>query len=331
MRGERAMKFAITTSRGLFVYDYDADSVTPVPRGTPQEEDDSVSYAFGISWTQQHFYAAWRRPDEIIEYDKELKPTGRVISQPDGPDALGDIHQILCRSGKIWATCCGYNRIHVYDAATLKLDRSWNPAYGQDDAEPGKASFYEGSYLGKYKHWNSIRIVEDKLYLLAHMYDCPPSKVWEFSFPELEFRRKIPGGECAHNIFFYDGKLNILDSKNGRICQPEIGLCHGFFDRSPFFRGVSQVGDKIAIGFSGQCLDARKRPSTPGGLIFLDRCDPMAYEIRFNGVGPIMDIRCLDAYDSAHGIDPFWELCQESCATEPGSGIIPPDESKKEN
>ena len=310
-------EYMISASSGLWHYDYAEDFVTNIPRGTKGYTD--VTDAFGISWTSERMYVAWRHPDEIVEYDLNFKPTGRSISNEGKPWGmlLGDIHQILCHDGRIWVTCCGYNCIQVYDAISFNLERVWNPCDGHDSDELG-----EESNNGKYKHWNSIRIMGDRLYLVSHMYDCPPSKVWEFSFPDLKFIRKIPGGECVHNVFFHDGALAVLSSKDGRILFPESGKSITFFDRKPFWRGISQAGGRLALGFSSQCLSRAARPDVPGGVVFLDHSDPMRFDVKCNGIGPIMEIRCLDEHDAAHDAAPFKPRFKEETRLKIGMLVI---------
>ena len=109
------MKFAISTHKNCFIYDYEADSITTIERGTA-----GATWAYGISWLKDKMFIGWRKPGEILEYDTNFKFTGRKCDLSDGRK-IGDVHQIVCFDEKIWATNTGKNSIYIFDAKTLEL------------------------------------------------------------------------------------------------------------------------------------------------------------------------------------------------------------------
>ena len=297
------MKFIITTHNNCLLYDYEARKILKNLRRPTK----GINWSYGVSWHKDKLFIAWREAHEILEYDKDLKPTGRAIKSCDA-HPIGDMHQITCYDGKIWVANTGYNRISIFDAETLKLVEEWYPDKGHNDGEPiynpNKVPTHVNNY---YKHFNSIMFNGDGIYVLAHMtIHNPPSKVWQFT-SDKKLMRKIKGGKQAHNIFFLNDKLTVCDSDNHCLLQPESGKVIFRSMRGAWLRGASMPPDLLVIGRSDVCRDKARRNKALGGLIFFKDRNLGKPETIWLGKGPVEEIRCLDAPDEAHPQPPFWD------------------------
>jgi len=298
------MQFIISTENDCFTYDLNKKlKVKQIKRGT-----EGKRWAYGISWWGDRLYIAWRSPHEIVEYDRKLKPTGRVCKVPKSPAVIGDLHQITCYDKKIWCASTGTNSIVTFDCGTLDYIESWKPHEGvADDDGPYNPPKGKPRYTEDYKHYNSIMFRSGRIYINAHMTTHnPPSNVWVFTYPGLKFIKKVEGGESSHNIFFIGDELTICDSGNGRLIQPEKYLEIFRGGIGSFLRGISQPPGKLIIGRADKCIKA-DRPKARGGLVIIHDRKFKSPDPRWLGYGPIEEIRCLDEEDLAHPVpEPFW-------------------------
>lgn len=256
--------------------------------------------SYGISWYRDRLFIAWRGPCEILEYDIDLKPTGRKCKG----SKLGDLHQIICFDNKIWVANTGKNLISIFDINTLDLVEDWCPHLNRDQDDNHILSKDNNIH---YKHYNSIMFNKKKIYINAHMTkNNPPSKLWIFKYKNKKFISKISGGISTHNIFFIDNKPIVCDSENGKILSLQDKTHLSFVKYSSFLRGVSMPKNMIIVGRSDKIIDRDKRAHGQGGLvIYNDHSFTKNYSLGLY-MGQVHEVRCLDEKDKAHPTNIFW-------------------------
>lgn len=288
------MKFIISTFKGCFVYDYNRKKIVKQLQHSLSGKKNRVAY--GISWFKNKLFVAWRKPHEILEYNKNFELTGRKCSG----GRLGDLHQITCFDNKIWVANTGINCISTFDVKNLEFIEKWRPQdWIKDNDKPLKNKYY-------YKHFNSIMFWKEKMYINAHMTrNNPPSKVWEFEYSNKNFIKKIPGGVSSHNVFFIKNIMYICDSESGRIIRPDTKKIAFSGGPKSFLRGVSLPSGMVVVGRSDFIKERGNRVKGNGGIIVFNNRNFVSPNIIWLRKGPINEVRCLDKKDEAHPTNIF--------------------------
>lgn len=292
------MRLIVTTMLDCYVYDTQSrvqKRVERIERQTPQPRE-----AFGVTWTQSRLYIGWRRPCEVLEYDRALSPTGRACRPWKGHEFEGGahectLHQLLHLDGVLLVANTGRDEVSAFRLDTLKQVKAWKP---HECAGVGKKP--------KHLHYNTMYAAAGKMFIVAHMHGTKDSEAWEFergeALSQVRFVARHACGNAAHNVFPLAGQLLVLDSNRSRIVklsEPNRILFQG--PRGTLLRGVARGGDGLVVGCSALQPDRELRRWVHGDLLAWEDGDlsrePVVHEM---GGGPISDVRCLDRPDAAH-------------------------------
>jgi hypothetical protein len=214
------------------VYDTRTRSKERIKRPTPGNRA-----AYGVTWGRRFAYIGWREPSEVIEYDKDLRPTGRQCQSLAGydfrPGEHGSApHQALYLEGSLILAHTGRNAICAYGIADLKQHGAWSPA--------SERRAFRGV---EYHHLNTVFARPGELYAVAHMAGAQESEVWRFrrgqGLSNLQFIESYGCGRGAHNVFPLGNGLAVCDSMNSQVVR--VGGEKQVVYRGPedrLFRGV---------------------------------------------------------------------------------------------
>ncbi len=190
------------------------------------------------------------------------------------------IHQID-RFEKFLYLCDTYeNRLLV-----MNLKTRWaRKIYPAGKLKNGRSS-------SNYCHFNSVFVVGDVVYLLAHNETVKTGKkstIYCLDKKSLEVLDIIEtSGTNAHNIVFYQGEIMYCDSMKGAIIHGEKVL---FQDERYMARGLSVTDDYIVVGGS-EFAKREKRSAINGIMFFLNKKGECVSTIELGEIGGLKEIR----------------------------------------
>lgn len=146
---------------------------------------------------------------------------------------------------------------------------------------------------GKYCHFNSVLVNEDKIFLLAHNNTKKTgvkSEVYVLDFHDKNVENIIKTeGSAAHNIAFKDNQLIYCDSLGSRLMWGG----ESFFKNEDYFvRGLSLTDNEIAVGGS-EFAKRENRSSKDGRIWFFDSDGNKTGQLNLYQIGPVQEIRSL--------------------------------------
>jgi len=295
------MKLLVGTLADCFVYDVDTREKTRVQRPTAGNRA-----AYGITWGGKYAYIGWREPSEVAEYDRDLKPTGRLVITDAGhefrPGEKGSApHQMMYANQLLLLANTGKDEIVAFEIGGLRQVDSWSPRQ------------IEPAYMGaEYHHLNSVFAWGKELYVVAHMAGARESQAWTLSpdgpLHDSRVRNVRQCGTGAHNVFpLNEGLASCasMDSQVVHLGSEKQVVYQGPRDR--LFRGVCYAGNAFVLGWSAFEKKREDRRHAAGGL-YVWRSGPFQGEPEEHvlDAGPVCEVRCLDMSDRAHPNGRLW-------------------------
>lgn len=260
------MDLLLTTSQSLLLLDTDT--------GHAARLDQHRGLYYGMAHHGEHLYVAARKRlvssdvapaeerGEILIFDRALRQCGSL----QAPFPLRDMHEIAWHDGCLWITASHDNMVAVYDG------RAWQQWYPLGEAGQGDVN-----------HFNSFLFEPGLLWLLAH--NRGASELLAFALPGRTLLRRLPLGNCGHNIWREQGRLHSCSSADSRIVD-EAGFA---LDTGGFPRGVANDGRQRCVGISA-LIERKARDFTSGKLLVLDQDWRPSHEIELDGEGLILDL-----------------------------------------
>jgi hypothetical protein len=208
-------------------------------------------------------------------------------------DCLSDPHQILCEGDYVLITNTGRNCLTVVRRADLFYRHVWFDEARWDCKGPDRP-------VGK--HLNSVQVVGDRLYVLAHNFERG-SLIAELTWPGLELVQWHPTRAYqAHNLWAQPGgEILTCNTIDGSVIEAVSGRVL-WRSRTPTLltRGLACSGNYIFVGMS-TFAKRQDRTRTDGGVWVLDR--DTWKEIDFLPLpasGNVREIRIVDHPDECH-------------------------------
>ena len=239
---------------------------------------------YGLTWNRKNIFVS--QQTNILEYDKNFNFT-RVVTN----ETHSGTHQILYKDDIIWVVSTNTNCIH-----RIHLN--------------GKKDYFlplEGIYnklpseLEDTNHYNSILIIDDKLYISAHnRYE--PSYILVYHYPSLRLIHRIEGiGRKIHNILVIKDEIFTLDSGGTQSLISNKGFSLKLGNPDQFLRGMACSEDYIFAGCFPWSEDRKIRTGGDSEIVIIDRKSmEISERITVKDVGNINEIRLLDRFDYCH-------------------------------
>lgn len=238
------MKVLATTSHSVFALDCNTGDARVVHRG--------AGLYFGIARVGTRYAVAARRrlvssavPREA-EHGCLLLVDARFASCEtiEAPFPLRDLHQIAWFDDRLFVTCSFDDAIAVFDGAGWER---WTPQLPRDVAARRSRSDAEHDRY----HYNSFLLLDDEVALLAHNHG--PSNVDFFDRRSRSFRRTLPLGVQAHNLWYEGDRLWTCSSIEGRLVADDgEAIATGGFPRGVAFDGRARAFGLSALSERGQ-------------------------------------------------------------------------------
>jgi len=280
------MKLLVTTYNFAAVYDLESGSLSKIHEGAGKY--------FGVSWDSDTVYMGLGRRaflgekygdnEKILCFNRQLQFTGELFNTNIG---LTNVHQLLVKDAILWMVNTGKNRIDTYHLHDRKI-KYWYPHFFKRNKN--------------YNHFNSIYIQDNRLYLLAHN-DTNPSRVYIYRYPQLSLLQKITLGTQAHNLLVDGDEIYICDSAGSKNVISSRNSA--FHIEEGYTRGIAASESHLFVGVSNKAERGRRQDGDCRIVIFNRKNKIPEKHITLKDAGNIYEIRILDAWDYAHGIQPF--------------------------
>ena len=227
------MAFLITTTQHVLAFDQSAQTFRRVHSGR--------GLYYGVCEVGDQYFIACRNetrgPEDerlrqlergtILVFDRNF----RLIEELEPEFPLRDVHGMASFDGKLWVTCSLDNMVAVFDLKT----RAWSSWYPSPDP---------GARGRDVNHFNSIALIEGRVWLVAHNFGA--SHLLCYDYPSLELRKVHQVGHQAHDIFPLDGAL--------ATCNSQFGSLQSMAGREvrtgSFPRGIAFEQGAIVLGLS---------------------------------------------------------------------------------
>ncbi len=271
------MKFLVSTSRALLLFDADRKTFDVVHEGK--------GLYYGISRFPEGYLVAARNRmvssqdpidqerGEILVFSNRLALTG----QWQAPFPLRDMHQIRWFKGELWVTCT------FEDMIAVRVDSgAWRKWFPLGEGPPGTPERY---------HFNSLSFFENRLAVLAHNHGL--SVVYEFdALGHGDLVNQFSLGVQAHNLWVDGGQWHVCSSAEGTVCgqfSGEVALTGGF----P--RGVSAWNAGWLVGIS-EIAERKDRDFSNAQVCGFDKNWRECFRVGLQGFGLVLDIEPLNPF-----------------------------------
>lgn len=221
----------------------------------------------------------------ILVFDRSF----RMVDELRPPFPLRDVHGIAVAHGRLWVTCSYDEMVAIFDLATRAWDR-WYPAPGPPVPDTDV------------HHFNTIRFMNGKLYLVAHRFG--PSLVLCYDFAALQLDSIVNLGCCAHDLFFLEDEMATCSSGEGWLVNRNgLRLRTGGFPR-----GLATTPDGNLLGLSMHA--PREKRSTQDAVLRWYTADwRFKTDFLLPGVGMVLDILEMGEGFNYDRVEP-WPLAE---------------------
>ncbi len=263
--------FLVTTSHSILKLEPDTGEVEPIHHGS--------GLYYGIATDGENYFVAARgrlvsstvSPEEergsVLVFDRSLRQTGEIFA----PFPLRDMHEILWHAGNLWITCSYDNMLAVYRPASGEWER-WYPL-GETASAPLDLN-----------HFNSIAVVRDAMYVIAHNFGA--SELFRFDRETRVLLSRTPFGMQSHNIRQCDdGALMTCSSAEGAV----IDTAGRRIDVGGFPRGLWLGARGNYVGIS-EINERQDRDLSDGRLLVFDLAWKNPRTIDLRGEGLVLDV-----------------------------------------
>ena len=280
-----------------FVLDLDAGEITYIP-ARPEFIDFSLvdrppCRPFGITWSRDELFIANNK--QLLVFDTALNYKGTSDNQ-----LQINVHQLAYRSQRVWA-------VSPWTNSLVGVPTSLPSAPVEFDLIDGSLRPYHHreAYAEEDKcHFNSLLWDADMLFVAAHNFG-PNSFINCYDTRRLcleSVRRHA--GHSIHGLARQFGELFWISTMTGEV-RSDCGYCIPL-SRGGFARGFAMTSQYFIVATS-EFLSRNERATGDSWIQLIDRDAGIAIkEIHVSDTGSINDLRLLDEFDYAHGIDPVW-------------------------
>ena len=271
------MKFFVTTSSTLSIYDGKLSDIKVVPQGRR---------IYGLSWNKDKAYVAIKYPDNeqdtIEEFDRGFNFKKVPIDR-----YLHGVHQLLCLENLLYIVNTDQNEILILDLNSGNINvKKWR------GTEPPV-------------HLNSIWQHDEEFYVVEHRMD--KSIVW-MGNKNWGRIREFSGLSHVHNVYVENDKLYCLSSietsivmidlKSGKI-EEKIKL-KPLFNGVEYIRGLARGQNHWIVGFNKRAKRYKRWYKCNGSVAILDNDFREVDHVAIPSRGQIHEVRLIDEKDYAH-------------------------------
>ena len=255
-------------------------------------EDRFPCTPFGITWDSTNTKLFVSNNRQLLVYDRNFQYR-ETLSTP----LHMNVHQLGYHDGCVWAASPRTNSligIFLDGSSAVELDifrQRLIPYVPRDSADREDL-----------KHVNSLLWAHDALYVAAHNFGSS----FIVSFDKTTFRlssitRDVGGS--IHGVAQHEGELFWIDTE-GHAVRSSGGL-RVPLTRQGFGRGFAMSKDYFVVGIS-RISDRALRAAGDAYVHLIDRTSrTMISEHHISDCGNIHDLRLIDEFDFAHGVQPF--------------------------
>jgi hypothetical protein len=255
-------------------------------------EDRPPCRPFGITWHREECYIANHR--QLLVFDRSFDYL-RTESVP----LQVNVHQLAYHAGHVWVASPWTNSLIGIA-----------PAGGDQHLEFHPMKQVLGTYLPRESaeaddlyHVNCLLWAGDDLFVVAHNRG-KPSYILNFDADTFRLKAlRYDVGAAVHGLAFHEGELYWISTKTQELCS--TGAFHMPLSRRGFARGFALTEDYVIVAIS----EHRTRMDRAGGDSWIQVIDrrtrSVLAEHHLPGTGSINDLRVLDEFDYAHGLEPF--------------------------
>jgi hypothetical protein len=259
---------------------------------------------FGITWNGREVFIANNR--KLLVFDNEFNylrtsPTKLQIN----------IHQLAYHAECVWAVSPWTNSLIGVplkpgaEAVELDLGSHIVRPYDQRDQSP------EDEW-----HFNSLLWTDGCLFVAAHAFENM-SFINRYDAPTLRLDGvHRDAGYSIHGLARYRGELFWISTMTREI-RSDAGYCLPL-SRPGYARGLAMTSQYFIVAISS-LLARRERHIGDSWIQVIDREQgSVLNEINLSDTGSINDLRLLDEYDYAHGVNPLWQSAGQKTACRDG-------------
>jgi hypothetical protein len=234
------------------------------------------------------------RDDErgcILLFDECLRQHDTI----EAPFPLRDIHEIAWFDERLWVTCSFDDMIAIFDGTRWER---WTPEVPERDSDRPVRDAENDRH-----HYNSFFFADDEIALLAHNHG--PSDVHCFERRSRSFRRTIPLGRQAHNIWRVGDALLTCSSIEGKL----VGSDGWELATGGFPRGICSTATHRAIGISALSERGQRDWASPAVALHDASWRPLHY-VHLVREGMILDLAPATEIDVAQARNGGFETCR---------------------
>jgi len=245
---------------------------------------------FGITWTSDVLYVVNNK--QLLMYDRTFDYLGT-----HAVPVHENTHQLAFHDGFVWAVSPRTNSL-------IGVRPAGEPGDEFDIFRQQRGAYVprSSSEQDDLKHVNSLLWTDSKLYIAAHNFG--PSFIMTFDSASLRLVSLMQDvGGSIHGLAIDGDELFWLDTEGNAVRSS--GGVHMTLQRTGFARGFAMTREHYIVAIS-EISDRRSRISGDAYIHVIERASgSLLAEHRLIGTGNVNDLRLLDAFDLAHGVDPF--------------------------
>ena len=247
---------------------------------------------FGITWNDEQLLVA--NHTQILAFGRNLRYLRTI-----GSSLQINIHQIAWHEERVWAVSPRTNSL-------ISCSLNSNVDSYEFDLVDQKTLRYIPRFAAEHSdifHFNSILFTDEHLIVSAHNFNnpsfinCYNKQALHLDFTYYGVGTHIHGlAKFQNELFWLDtGSSRIRSSKNASHLLTRKGYCRGFGVTEQYFVvGISETFQRDGRRLGDSWIQIIERES--GDLL---------REFHIIDSGGINDLRLLDVFDYAHGVQPF--------------------------
>ncbi|MBE1299275.1 MAG: hypothetical protein GJ680_05140 [Alteromonadaceae bacterium] len=265
-------KLLVSTSKALLAVDLQTQDTKLISEGYGlyygiARLGDSIFVAARnlLQWPRRFFPDKRLERPCLLEFDAGLN----LVRQIPIPVPARGLHQIIEHRGVIYCTCSAEDSVVMFNG------KNWCCWYPSDNSE---------HYGIDKHHFNSLKIEDDVLYLLAH--NNGASEILSYDLATKSFLEKVQMGKCAHNILRLNGELVTCSSAEGTLVNTNGIIC----STEGFPRGFAELEEHYVVGISA-IAQRKRRMQGESKLEIYSKVDwQLQKKINLGGYGQVTEL-----------------------------------------